>query len=470
MHRDTKQALRKPPAWLILKFGEVSRNELIGTSDHVTVSYHHAGTKLNRTIALNGSAHRSWIEPVAPRHESYDDWDRLTLGKYQTQPVARPTRFGIRYVDLFAGCGGMSLGIEQAALAAGGVARCALANDINASVLEIYGHNIQSDHLLPGDVTEIALPPPSDLGQVDLLIGGPPCQGHSNLNNYTRRNDDRNRLYFEMVRFALDYDVPVLVIENVPTVMRSRVEVVDQSVAALQFGGYQIESLYINSLELGIPQTRRRHFLIASKEGMPPIHDFIDAFRTEPRTVEWAIGDLLDIEPTDRINVPSNLAEVNRHRISEMFKNGWYEMPNHLRPPSHQNGQYSYTAVYGRLRWDQPAGTITTHFRTPGCGRFIHPLRERTLTMHEAARLQTFPDSFEFFPPHATLSNQTVQTAIGNAVPPKLAFVMGLWAIAALGEPSAGLSAVDAHTNGHADNGYPKNVLDHQPHHQHLPA
>ena len=430
------------------------------------MSYRRDGTKLNRTILLNGGSYQSRIEPVSPIRESYDDWDFLTLNGYRIRPESRSPRFQLRYVDLFAGCGGLSLGIEQAALATGGVARCALANDINSSMLDIYGHNIRSEHLVPGDITEVQLPPPSELGQVDLLIGGPPCQGHSNLNNYTRRNDDRNRLYFEMVRFALDYEVPVLVIENVPTVMHSRVEVVDQSVAALQFGGYQIDSLYINSLELGVPQTRRRHFLIASKVGTPPIDIFLDAFRTEPRSVEWAIGDLLDIQPTDRIDLPSNLAEVNRHRISEMFKNDWYEMPNYLRPPSHQNGQYSYTAVYGRLRWDQPAGTITTHFRTPGCGRFIHPLKERTLTMHEAARLQTFPDSFEFFPPHVTLSNQTVQTAIGNAVPPKLAFVMGIWAIAALGKPSAGLSAVDANTNGHAVNGYPKHVLASQPHQQ----
>ena len=466
MHRYPPQAFRKPTTRLVLRFAEVGHNELVGDSGGVAASFRRDGIKLKRSIAFNSGIHRSWIKPVTPIHETYDDWDRLTLLGYRAHPEPRRPQFRVRYVDLFAGCGGMSIGIEQAALAAGGTARCALANDINSSVLEIYGHNIQSERLIPGDIREVQLPSPSELGQVDLLIGGPPCQGHSNLNNHTRRNDDRNRLYFEMVRFALDCEVPVVVIENVPTVMRSKVEVVEQSVAALRHGEYQIESLYVNSLELGVPQTRRRHFLLASKLGMPPIRDFIDAFRTEARSVEWAIGDLLDIEPTNRIDLPSNLAEVNRHRIDEMFKNDWYEMPNYLRPPSHQNGQYSYTSVYGRLHWDQPAGTITTNFRTPGCGRFIHPLRKRTLTMHEAARLQTFPDTFEFFPPSSELSNQTVQTAIGNAVPPKLAFVVGLWAIAALAKPPAGLSDVEAHSNGYSSNGYSEHRLEPQPHYQ----
>ena len=466
MHRHHPQAVQKPPTRPLLRFADVRHNEATGTSDGVAVSFRRDGTKLNRSIEFKSGEHRSWITPVTPLDESYDDWDRLTLLGKRAYPEARSPRFRIRYVDLFAGCGGMSLGIEQAALAAGGVAQCALANDINSSVLEIYGHNIQSEHLIPGDIKRVQLPSPRELGQVDLLVGGPPCQGHSNLNNHTRRNDDRNRLYFEMVRFALDYEVPVVVIENVPTVMRSKVEVVEQSVATLRHGEYRIESLYVNSLELGVPQTRRRHFLIASKLGMPPIRDFIDAFQTEARSVEWAIGDLLDVDPTDRIDLPSNLAEVNRHRINEMFKNGWYEMPNYLRPPSHQNGQYSYTSVYGRLHWDQPAGTITTNFRTPGCGRFIHPLKERTLTMHEAARLQTFPDSFEFFPPGSELSNQTVQTAIGNAVPPKLAFVVGLWAIAALGSPPAGLNDAESRLNGHASNEYAKHRLEPLRHHQ----
>ena len=425
--------VRRPASRLPLSHALAFRKPSSAASDHVSVAYRRDQSGLSRTTTLDGGAHQERIRTFEQVDPTHDCWDRLILQGLQPEGDVSAPKFKLRYADLFSGCGGMSIGLEQAAHAVGGIAASALAIDSNPSVLDIYGYNIACEHLIRGDITKQSLPTSSTLGDVDLLIGGPPCQGHSNLNNHTRRDDGRNRLYFEMVRFALDYEVPTVVIENVPTVLRSKNPVVDQSVAALKLGGYQVESVSINALRVGVPQTRKRHFLVASRYDAPPIADFINAFRTDERSVGWAINDLLDADLTQRMNVPANLATVNRARIKEMFEDDLYDMPMHLRPPSHQFGQYSYTSVYGRLRWDQPSGTITTNFRTPGCGRFIHPLRQRTLTMHEAARLQTFPDTFEFFPPGVQLSNQTVQTAIGNAVPPKLAFVVGLWAIAALG-------------------------------------
>lgn len=418
-------------------------------SDHISVAYQRDGSGLSRTITLDGRAHQERIGTVLDVDPTHDCWDRLILQGFEPEGIASTPKFTLRYADLFSGCGGMSLGLEQAARAVEGIAASALAIDINPSVLDIYDHNVACKHLIRGDITEQPLPASTTLGDVDLLIGGPPCQGHSNLNNHTRRDDSRNRLYLEMVRFALEYSVPVVVVENVPTVLRSKYPVVDQSIALLKLGGYRIQSVPINALLIGVPQTRKRHFLVASRYDAPPIADFINAFRTDERSIGWAIGDLLDANPARRIDVPANLATVNRARIKEMFENDLYDMPMHLRPPSHQFGRYSYTSVYGRLRWDQPAGTITTNFRTPGCGRFIHPLRQRTLTMHEAARLQTFPDTFEFFPPGVHISNQTVQTAIGNAVPPKLAFVVGLWAIAALGITKADSAKPKQSVNGY---------------------
>lgn len=401
----------------------------------VSSNYWREGDRLYRAVRLGDFDNCSWIDndDDAPHagggRDLHAEWDLAVLRGNTINPRSTPN-FAFKYADLFSGCGGMSLGIEQAAEALGGVATPGVAVDINDQIAKIYDRNFRCEHLIKGDITSEGL---THAGDIDLLVGGPPCQGHSNLNNHTRRDDRRNRLYLEMVRFALEYGVPVVVIENVPTVLRSKDPVVDESKTVLKLGGYQVQSVSINALLVGVPQTRKRHFLVASRYDAPPIADFIKAFRTNERSVGWAIGDLLDADLTQRINVPANLANVNRARIKEMFENDLYDMPMHLRPPSHQFGQYSYTSVYGRLHWDQPAGTITTNFRTPGCGRFIHPLRQRTLTMHEAARLQTFPDTFTFFPPGVQLSNQTVQTAIGNAVPPKLAFVVGLWAIAALG-------------------------------------
>ena len=443
MHRDSGAVVRRPAAHKLLNRAKAIPGRDSGW-DVVAVSYGRDGAGLHRTIELNGGAHREWVSASWRADATNEGWDSLVLRGVVARRVSTVPNFTLRYGDLFAGCGGMSLGVEQAAHAVGGLAKSALAVDINEPVMDIYRSNIQCERAISGDIRGTVLPPIRESGKLDLLVGGPPCQGHSNLNNHTRRDDERNGLYMEMVRFALDYDVPVVVIENVPTVRWSKDSVVDWAGVVLRLAGYRVESLSIDASSIGVPQTRKRHFLLASKYEMPPICDFLDAFRTGERSVGWAIDDLLDADRSERIDVPANLSDVNRMRIQEMFEDDLYDMPMHLRPPSHQNGRYSYTSVYGRLRWDRPAGTITTNFRTPGCGRFIHPKRQRTLTMHEAARLQTFPDTFEFFPPGLQLSNQTVQTAIGNAVPPKLAFVVGLWAIAALGISAA----------GHGVNGY----------------
>ena len=101
-----------------------------------------------------------------------------------------------------------------------------------------------------------------------------------------------------------------------------------------------------------------------------------------------------------------------------LVENDEYDLPNHLRPDCHKNG-HTYPAVYGRMRWDQPSHTITAGFTSNGQGRFTHPdaFPGRTITPHEAARIQTFPDWFDF----ATSKRGTLKKAIGNAVPPLLA-------------------------------------------------
>ena len=223
----------------------------------------------------------------------------------------------------------------------------------------------------------------------DLLIGGPPCQGHSNLNNHTRRLDDRDDLYLQMPRFAASHGIPLVVIENVPSIVSSYKAIIDRAKLIFSEHGYQVSEFSMDASRLGVAQTRKRHFMFASRIAMPDVEAIYEKLTTVPRTLRWAINDLrktnngfMDREP--------QLSATNRFRIGEMFKNDWHELPNHLRPPSHQNG-HSYGSVYGRMHWDKPATTLTTRFVTPGCGRFIHPLEQRTLTLHEGARIQGFP-------------------------------------------------------------------------------
>ena len=131
-------------------------------------------------------------------------------------------------------------------------------------------------------------------------------------------------------------------------------------------------------------------------------------------------------------DTPAEHSEVNRRRIDYLFDNNQYNLPNEYRPDSHKHG-HTYPSIYGRLHWDRPSGTITTGFNTPGRGRYIHPERRTTITPHEAARIQGFPDSFEFrlinghMPTRTNLANM-----IGDAVPPQIGYAAGIAALETL--------------------------------------
>ena len=424
----------------------IATNQFVSKREAASINIDYAsdGWTLERMIILNGASFTTRIEQDFTNGAVYfsdadiaDDWDRTELDRGESWPVSDVEKtIRLRYVDLFAGCGGLSYGIEQSVRACGGVAQSAMAVDIDPAMLAIYKHNIGTDHLVVGDIRDCDLPTRTELGSVDLLIGGPPCQGHSHLNNRSRHSDHRNGLYLEMAKFAIEYKVPLVAIENVPTVTRSHDGVVEEARRMLEDDGYAVKTTVIDASKIGVPQTRKRHFMLASKQLVIDVDEVVKACTTSRRSVKWSIGDVATDE-TSFLDTPADLSTENRRRIKEMFARDLYDMPNELRPPCHRNG-HTYKSVYGRLDWDQPAGTITTGFLTPGRGRFIHPSEQRTLTFHEGARLQTFPDTFEFVVPGITPTREKLATAIGNAVPPKLGFVIGLWALSALMRPSSG--------------------------------
>ena len=209
-------------------------------------------------------------------------------------------------------------------------------------------------------------------------------------------------------------------------------QVVQTARAALESKGYCVIEEVIDCLKLGLPQTRKRHILIAIKDASSPLLETIEALRVEPRPLQWAIEDLVGVEQSTVFDTPAQLTEVNRQRIEHLFESGEYNMPNSIRPESHRYG-HTYPSVYGRLRWDKPSGTITTGYHTPGRGRFIHPSEQRTLTPHEAARIQGFPDAFEFlYEDGSPVTRQVLARGIGEAVPPKLGYACTLAALAAL--------------------------------------
>jgi DNA (cytosine-5)-methyltransferase 1 len=338
----------------------------------------------------------------------------------------------IRIVDLFAGGGGLSLGLAEAARRIGVGAAVVLAVERDDDVADVFTLNFPSANLVRSDVCDIfdgdlrARLTSSErrvrreIGDVDVLLAGPPCQGHSDLNNHTRRRDPRNALYLRAVRAVEILRPRLVVLENVPAIERDATSVVDEATTALTEARYAVASAVLDLTAFGVPQSRRRHILLASRlDGVDPavvLSELPSCAAHKARTIEWAIGDLATIAVDTGVDAPSAAARVNRERMQWLIDNDKYDLPNELRPECH-HGFHSYVSMYGRLRWDAPAQTITTGFGSMGQGRFVHPSLPRTITPHEAARLQTLPDFFALDPEKGRGAWATV---IGNAVPPLL--------------------------------------------------
>lgn len=346
-----------------------------------------------------------------------------------------PLRGEVRVVDLFSGCGGLSLGAREACVALGRKFTPALAVDHDKDSLDVYKRNFDPElthygdiwKLLTGEIGQSLRSVEKELakriGAIDVLLAGPPCQGHSDLNNHTRRNDKRNNLYERVARFAEVAAPSHIIIENVPTVIHGRDNSLERTMNRLRELRYQVSSQVVSLALLGVPQRRRRHVVVASLEEQISIASMIPKYRVpKERSLKWAIGDIEEEERVEIFRTPSILHRDNLRRIDYLMKTNTNDLPNHLRPMCHQD-DHSYVSMYGRLHYDKPAQTITSGFGSPGQGRYIHPTCRRTLTPHEAARLQFFPDSFDF---SSVRLRTSLANMLGNAVPMQLAYVFCL--------------------------------------------
>ena len=365
-------------------------------------------------------------------------------------------RTTIRIADVFCGAGGLTYGVTEAVRELGLIPTHVLAMDTDPVVLDVYRRNFDplislTDNIwtsvstrykvnadgkaeyLSDDRVQILEPELEyAAGEVDILLGAPPCEGHSTSNNNTRHADPRNMYYASMPFLAIALGAPLVVIENVIGIRHDRNNIYQHAIDLFEQSEYEIDECVIDATFLGLPQTRRRHILVASRHSKPDIQAAINSAVWDNKTLEDAIGDLRDIDSNDILDKPGDLSVENRKRIDFLFEHEEYELRNEMRPKSHRNG-HTYPSIYGRLSWDKPAGTITTGFNTPGRGRYIHPDRRRTLTPHEAARIQGFPDEFEFRTVDGSpLTRQGLANVIGNAVPPPIGRAAGLAALAAL--------------------------------------
>ncbi|MBM7817780.1 DNA (cytosine-5)-methyltransferase 1 [Cellulosimicrobium cellulans] len=339
-------------------------------------------------------------------------------------------------VDLFAGCGGLTLGAAQAARDRRLALKVPLAVDFEQAPVTVFRKNFPKanvqvasvesyfDGALGAKPTVTELKTRKQVGDVDLLIGGPPCQGHSNLNNRTRRDDPKNRLYLRMARAAEVLRPRVMVVENVPAVVHDSQQVVARTRTHLERLGYKVAATRVELVRLGIPQTRRRHILLAVRTDAladgQSVADLLEFAPQPTRDLRWAIGDLEHADTERWFDAPSKMSSANRERIQWLIDENEVNLPNDRRPKCHR-GDHSYVSMYGRLTWSQPAQTITSGFGSLGQGRYGHPSQPRTLTPHEAARIQGFPDYFQF---DATVTRTQLSVIIGNAVPPALSRVL----------------------------------------------
>lgn len=450
-----------------MSLGNVADSATLGNGSARSVTLFD-GDQLVRSVAIGSGEIRSHVtleESASMNGGSVQTdpmgawWLALMQG---TMPSAGPFRRSgeklvLRVADLFSGIGGFLVGTGQLAVEAGAEQRCELAVDIDAAALEVHRRNHGTRRTVAASVTSLVdyrirgsgtdaefvyLPEIVDDGlssgceDIDLLTAGPPCQGHSNLNNRSRRTDRRNLLYLDVPAFAVACRARSVAIENVTSVVHDGADVVATATALLIANGYEVTEGVLAADEMGWPQTRRRHFLIARRFDAPgrsgpiPLAEVRDLLAQErARSVEWAIcgGQSLSDDPA--MHDFPEFTEVTRERIAWLFDNDEHDLALAERPECHQDGT-SYGAVYGRMHRDRPAPTITTGFMTPGRGRFVHPTEHRTLTAAEAARLQGFPDSYFFRPsPDTPPTRAQLAKWIGDAVAAPLGYAAALSAL-----------------------------------------
>lgn|GEM_PF-214318 len=346
-----------------------------------------------------------------------------------------------RILDLFSGAGGFSLGLELLENF-----KTVVANDIMKDALTTLDFNFPECETILGDISDKSIRNKiveiSKEKKVNMIIGGPPCQGFSNKGKKLGLNDPRNFLFREYLKIVETLQPEVFVIENVKAMSTSTNGwFMDQILTTVKELGYDCSSGILTASDFGVPQSRQRTFIIASKKGLIALPT-AEKYGKPKTTVKDAISDLIflesgegsDVQPY-RYKPKSDYQRELRASSTQLFN---HKATNHapialqklkLIPaeqgksslPSEMHGNQKFKTTWGRLKWDQQSPTIDTRFDTPSNGTNSHPTLMRSITPREAARIQSFPDSFVF---HGTKTN--IGKQIGNAVPPLLAKVVGM--------------------------------------------
>lgn len=352
------------------------------------------------------------------------------LGELENNRGAKPN--GLSALSLFSGIGGFSLGVSWAGFNVKGFV------ELDSGLRKIYRSNFPKTLECGTDITKVSGSQLGaiayEIGEVDVIIGGPPCQGFS-LSGKRNVNDPRNTLFKHYLRFVDQFRPKMAIMENVRLLTSMKNEsgglVRDEILAEFARHGYTVELFEVNAKNYGVPQHRERVLFVAvaNECGFSPsipeprFGSSTDLFGTSKshRTFADACSDLSYLESGDSSEADKYHVAVNHpaHVIEWLWdvaqgKSAHDNEDPAMRPPS------GYNTTYKRQIWNEPAATVQTTFgMISGC-RNVHPIATRSLTIREAARIQGFPDTFKF-----TGTSGTIRTGIGNAVPPLLAYEIG---------------------------------------------
>ncbi|WP_294727261.1 DNA cytosine methyltransferase [uncultured Fusobacterium sp.] len=326
-------------------------------------------------------------------------------------------------IDLFCGIGGLTYGLQQAGIKVlAGVdidSSCKYAYEKNNNAIFINKSikNIKSEEISSFFSKE----------DIKIFIGCAPCQPFSNYQTdktMKTKHKDWN-LLDEFLRLILQCNPDIISMENVPTLLKQ--DIFNKFVKTLQANNYFITYKIHDAQNYGVPQRRNRLVLLASKFGQI---DFLN-IKEQRKTVKEVIGDLPKIKAgeiyeKDLIHRSSKLNKLNLQRIiASIPGKTWESWPLDLLPECYKRKSgATYKSVYGRMKWDDVAPTLTTQFYNYGTGRYGHPEQDRAISLREGALLQSFPRNYIFIE-NDNFKFTEVARHIGNAVPPKLAEYIG---------------------------------------------
>ena len=333
----------------------------------------------------------------------------------------------LKAIDIFCGAGGLTRGLLNAGL------EVVAGFDSDEQLSDTYERNNPGSTFFHSDVRGLTEDHILDNGRVQshddlVLVGCAPCQSFSTLIRDQRRRPDA-RLLGEFGRLVDSVRPAVVVMENVPGIARlPGYSTYQRFLATLRRCEYEVDVAILNAKEFGVPQNRRRLVLMASRMFAPslpePTHG---ANMRDYETVRGTISTYPPLnagesDPSFPNHITSSLSELSLKRIRATPHNGggWHSWPRELKLDCHIRSPNGHSDVYGRLRWDTPAPTLTSRCTSISNGRFAHPEQDRGISLREAAALQSFPDDYIFHGTHSSIARQ-----IGNAVPVKLAEAIG---------------------------------------------